>query len=334
MTDSQPPKKTPARRTPAKPAEAKTPTTRSTTAKTTAAKAPAAKAPAAKTPTAKAPAAKSTAATTTAAKTTAAKAPAAKPAASRTRAAKPATDAATTAPAAAFAPVEPTVATAVAPAAATAPAGWYPVSAGSSTQRYWDGQAWTEHVHDPAAAAAATAAATPAPHAHLRAPEGTSANTLWMWLTVGSMAISIVYWIVTAVYWSSLVNVNLDYEAATANQWADPLYIVSFVLGLVSTVALIVFPILDWAQLRKRGVPKPFHWAWSLFALPLGSPIVYVIGRSVVAKRRTGGGLAPLWVFIALQIIAWIVALIAIVTIIVGIFTGFLSIFNDAGEIL
>jgi hypothetical protein len=68
----------------------------------------------------------------------------------------------------------------------------------------------------------------------------------------------------------------------------------------------VVFAALDWRELKANGVPRPFHWAWSLFILVVGSPAVYVIGRTVVAKRRTGIGMAPLWVYIGLQVLAWI----------------------------
>lgn len=34
-----------------------------------------------------------------------------------------------------------------APTAAHIPAGWFPDPAGGASQRYWDGRAWTEHVH-------------------------------------------------------------------------------------------------------------------------------------------------------------------------------------------
>ena len=61
----------------------------------------------------------------------------------------------------------------VPPAAATAPAGWYPVAAGSTQQRWWDGATWTEHVYDPA---------TAQPAGPLKAAEGTSPNTVWFWL--------------------------------------------------------------------------------------------------------------------------------------------------------
>jgi hypothetical protein len=218
----------------------------------------------------------------------------------------------------------------VAPVTATAPAGWYQVSPGSTTQRYWDGSAWTEHIHDPAAAAAT---AQPA-HGYRVSPkalDGTSATTVWFWLTVGSFAISIAYWIVTQIYFQSQIASN---ESQGSPASTDTLFNVSILLGLVSVAAFIVFPILDWLALRKRGVPKPFNWAWSLFAILLSSPIVYVIGRTVVTKRRTGRGLAPLWVFIALQVITFIIAIVVLVTISIAILDGLGDLLSDAGEVL
>ena len=58
-------------------------------------------------------------------------------------------------------------------------------------------------------------------------------------------------------------------------------------------------------ELKKRGVQQPFHWAFAFL-----TSIVYVIGRSVVVKRRTGGGLAPLWVYIVELILSFIIGII------------------------
>ena len=58
------------------------------------------------------------------------------------------------------------------------PAGWYPNPDNAQQQRYWNGEQWTEHIHDPHAATtqhtqaqpeAQTAATTPLPSAHTAA---------------------------------------------------------------------------------------------------------------------------------------------------------------------
>ena len=317
--------KTPAANTPAaKAPTSKAPVAGTTAAKTTAANTTTAKTPAAKTPATKTPAAKAPAAATTAAATTA-EAPAKAVPARRTRTAAPKAPAETAAtPAATAAPVEPAPATA-APAAATAPAGWYPVEAGSPKQRYWDGNVWTEHFHDPSMPAAASAAAAsaapgsigyaPAPVARVRpvAPEGTSPNTVWGWLTALSPLLAIAQLIPTAIYFNALGNLGSNFTDAFAAANTSVAYYLSLVLGLVVFVAYILFPLLDWLALRKRGVPAPFHWAWSLTSIVVSSPIVYVIGRTVVARRRTGKGLAPLWVFIAVQVVEWIIGAVVLV---------------------
>ena len=61
-------------------------------------------------------------------------------------------------------------------------------------------------------------------------------------------------------------------------------------IGLVSWVfvgAAILFSWLDWRELRRRGVPVPFHWAWALLALAGAGLAVYVIGRTVVLLSTT-----------------------------------------------
>lgn len=304
MTDSQTPKTTPAAKaTPAR--------------KPAAAKAPAAKTAAVKPPVVKAAAVKSAAAKTPAAPATAA---ARKPATRKT----PST-AAPVADVTSFAPVEPAAAVA---APATAPAGWYQVSPDSATQRYWDGTAWTEHISNPAAptspASVAVAPATARPAAE-KAPDGTNPNTIWFWLTSVSLVIAIASDIASLGYINALasIGVNSDYISELAKANSSPAYWISVLLGLLAGAAFILFPILDWLALRKRGVPSPFSWAWSLFSLVLSSPIVYVIGRSVVVKRRTGKGLAPLWVFVALQVVTWIVGVVLIVLLIVALTSEF-----------
>jgi hypothetical protein len=270
-------------------------------------------------------AAKAPTAKPSAAKAPAAKAPAAKTAAAKAAPAKAAPAKAAPAKAASVPPIVPAPVI-VTPAAATAPAGWYPVP-GSTQQRYWDGAAWTEHIHDPASAQ------VPAQRqGQPKAPDGTSPTTPWIWLTVGSLVISIVGYVFLGGFLSTFANLYANTGTAFSQLYSDPEYIAYTAIGWVAIAAAILFPILDWRALEKRGVPKPFHWAFSLFVLILGTPIVYVIGRTVVVRRRTGKGLAPLWVFIALQIICWIVFVVVIVIFIAALATEFATVFNDSNE--
>jgi hypothetical protein len=175
------------------------------------------------------------------------------------------------------------------------PPGWYPDQNAPGQQRWWDGTQWTEHVQSPYAAAAAAAA--------LRAPEGTKTGTVWIWLIVLIPLLSIatfflIDWaaFIDSVIASTLSGPSGGYPASLA-LYSSPGYIISQLLSFVIYGLTVVFAVLDVRELRKRGVPQPFHWAFAFL-----SSIVYVIGRSVVVKRRTGGGLAPLWVYIAITI--------------------------------
>ena len=72
-------------------------------------------------------------------------------------------------------------------------------------------------------------------------------------------------------------------------------YWVAVVLSPLVWIAGIVFSYLDWARLNAVGVERPFHWAWAFL-----TPLVYVIGRSVIVRRVAAPrGLVPIWVLLA-----------------------------------
>jgi hypothetical protein len=68
-----------------------------------------------------------------------------------------------------------------------------------------------------------------------------------------------------------------------------PIFI--WLLGGAGTVVLAFF---DWDALSRAGVTRPLHWAWSFFTIANLS-LVYVIGRSIVAKRNRAGKYGPAW---------------------------------------
>jgi Protein of unknown function (DUF2510) len=352
VTDTTPadppaPKRTPATRTPAaaKAPAAETPAAKTPAAKTPAARTAPAKAPAAKTPVTKARAVKAPAANTPAVKTPAVEVPAVKAPAGKAPAVKaPAAKApavkvtATQAtPKATVAPIEQAPATVAAPAAA-APAGWYPVAAGSSQQRWWDGARWTEHVYGPPAPTIPVATAPAAAVAGvepLRAPAGVRPGTVWFWLlAVGVPVLTLLDLIPTSIYLSQVIGGDTTDPTAAASALFSPAYLLVLLSGWFIYAVSIVFGLLDWRELKARGVPKPFHWAWGFFVLVVGWPAVYVIGRSIVARRRTGAGLAPLWVFIALEVVTFIVGLVIVVSAVIQLISLLGDALSVAGNVL
>jgi hypothetical protein len=183
--------------------------------------------------------------------------------------------------------------------AASAPAGWYPVSAGSTQQRWWDGTAWTQHIYDPAAVAQV---------GPLKAPEGTNPSTVWFWLiAVGAPLLQLVSVLLEGVWFSSLAGGELADPAAIVAAEASPSYLGLILLSWGGYALFVVGAALDYRALRAKGVPRPFHWAWAFLSI-----IVYAIGRSLVARRRTGTGMTPLWVYIGLSVVVIVIGTVVI----------------------
>ena len=195
----------------------------------------------------------------------------------------------------------------------TTPEGWYPDPSGAPKSRWWDGTAWTEHYHDPSAPVDASPAAVGS--ATIAAPAtstGSGPYTLWLWIIIGLLAVSFL----------SLVTFDFQgYVLASAYSVNDPFAIftpgyflmlgVSFI-AYWGTVALAFF---DHKELKARGIVSPFHWAFAFI-----SSLVYLVGRSIVLKRRIGSGMLPLWVSVGyvvacvIVVIVWVVSTIALIT--------------------
>lgn len=187
------------------------------------------------------------------------------------------------------------------------PPGWYPDGRDIGGQRWWDGTGWTEHVQQPYQAGGTIP----------RAPEGTSPNTPHIWWIVGVFAAQL---IVSAIYlatidWSGYMramSTMSDSFADISGAYSfvfNPAYfavLAASLFGWAGTIALAYF---DSKALASRGIERPFHWALSF--IPSYGAMVYVIGRSVVVKRRTGTGLGPLWAFIAVFVLGIVVTTVA-----------------------
>ncbi len=210
-------------------------------------------------------------------------------------------------------------------------AGWYPDPDGSARSRWWNGVAWTDDYSDYQAPEATTSPAGPvgampqvSPYsstssATLSAPAGTPWNTVWIWLVVFVPYVSIVS--LFLVDWRGMLDFSaMTNESAMMMTMFSPGYFVAIILGWITYGLSVWFCYLDWRELERRSVPRPFHWAFGFL-----SSAVYPIGRSVVVKRRTGHGVSPMWVSIALMVLSFILSIAFSVYLVTVIFDQAMS---------
>ncbi len=93
--------------------------------------------------------------------------------------------------------------------------------------------------------------------------------------------------------------------AAELALFFNPWFLVLMVIGWGTSALYVWFAFLDARELERRGFAAPFPWLWSLL-----SPLVYVIGRHAVIRRRGGKGAAPLIVTIAIQIAVFVATMV------------------------
>lgn len=184
--------------------------------------------------------------------------------------------------------------------------GWYPDPNDAGQQRWWDGAQWTGHV-------AGRSAQQPA----LTAPAGTDWRTPWIWLVLILPLLPILP--ALFIDWSALFRIDPDtLEPDPATQFAilgSPAYWLSVLGGWVAYGLAVVFAYLDWKELRRRGVPSPFHWAWTFL-----SSYVYGIGRGVVVQRRTGSGIVVTWAAIAILALGLVLGVVISVLAVAAVF--------------
>ena len=174
------------------------------------------------------------------------------------------------------------------------PAGWYPDPSGSPRQRWWDGTQWTENYHDALAAAQVAGGA-------LKAPAGVPIYTPFSWGLVVLMFLSL--FTLFIIDWPSYIATSVNPDTA-ASALFSPSYLLAVGLGWVLYAAHVVLAFLDYRTLNRAGVPRPFHWAFTFLSLT-----VYLIGRGVVMRRRTGEGFATVWITIIYLILSFVVTI-------------------------
>lgn len=200
-----------------------------------------------------------------------------------------------------------------------APAGWYADPGEPGQLRWWDGAEWAPDTVAPAGDAASDsedvpaeevtaepaekpASERPAPAREAAAPDRpVRAGTVWVWLAiVASVFPFCSALLVDAVTGARLVGyfvLPAGFDPGPGPWVIAGLVLLTWVNGM-SLAASVLFAWLDARALRRRGIERPFGWGWAVlvFVATLG---VYVVGRTVVVRRRTGRGWAPLWGWLA-----------------------------------
>lgn len=219
------------------------------------------------------------------------------------------------------------------PTTPSPPAGWYPDPAGSPRSRWFDGTQWTDHYAPPPV----TAPQVPqppqpnfAPQAPqqpygqqvygqqqayaaapvLRAPEGTRPNNGFIWFYSSLLVLPIITFAafdLSGVMRSSVTETmaNPTNPFAAYGAILTPGYTVLLFASFLYYASSVVFAFRDYRAQLAAGIPRPFHWAWTFL-----NSLVYIIGRTVVVKRRTGGGLGPLWLYLGLYLLYIVVVTI------------------------
>lgn len=167
--------------------------------------------------------------------------------------------------------------------------GWY-IDPESGRRRWWNGIAWATRADESRTLSAATVGLVRQPA--LSMSTGVSPWPVWGIVLLPLVGAAPLLLLDLKDYARAVLAATVAHAVAPP----PPGFVAAQLLGLVTFVAAIVLAYLDRRILIRRGVVRPFHWAWSVV------PLVYLIGRAVVLKRRVGRGSAPVWFYLLLSV--------------------------------
>ena len=192
--------------------------------------------------------------------------------------------------------------------AAAVPAGWYADSTTPGLMRWWDGTAWTDHT---AAGAPAAPYGSVGQRPLLPADRPVYSPFIWLIVLLPLISLALLF------AW----HPDLRYVAGPSGaRTIDPLSIYTpgyFAIGAVGWLIYglsVFFAFRDVVWLKRQGVVRPFHWAWTFLYAP-----VYVFGRSSIAhKVAAPRGRATMWAMIAVMVIGFVTGIAWTVTLTAG----------------
>jgi hypothetical protein len=179
-------------------------------------------------------------------------------------------------------------------------AGWYTDYENPTRLRWWDGTRWTEHISEPVVAPQYVAPA------RNTVPSTTPVYNAFIWIIVLIPLVSL--GLLLTINFRDLALQSLSGSpTASLSIYSNPGYLASQLGSFAIYGVTVLLAYFDWRKLGRDGFERPFHWAWSFL-----SAIVYVIGRSVVAHRRSGRGYVVLWVYIGVTVLSFIVSIVVV----------------------
>ncbi len=185
-----------------------------------------------------------------------------------------------------------------------APAGWYADPAGTGRLRWWNGTAWTDQYSTPnqQGAYAGPYGVNPYAQAPFQRPHISRETPVYNALIWAITLLPLLSTILLLFWNPELRFITLGrQQTRTLDPWSlfTPAYFMLVLTGLLAYAASVLLAYFDSERLKRAGVVRPFHWAWSFL-----SSAVYVIGRSViVSKVARGRGLVPIWVLIGVVVL-------------------------------
>jgi len=181
-----------------------------------------------------------------------------------------------------------------APNGSTTPAGWYPDPSFPQQMRWWDGVQWTPHL--------APAGQQFMPLQRVLISNQTPVYNPFIWALVLLPLVSLLL----VLTWQPEFRTITTRQGTTT---IDPMSMYTPGYFLLQASGLIVYGVsvlmayLDHRRLARSGVVRPFHWAWCFL-----SPVVYVIGRTVIVRKvAPGRGMGPVWALIGMVVLSLIV---------------------------
>jgi Protein of unknown function (DUF2510) len=169
----------------------------------------------------------------------------------------------------------------------------------------------------------------PAPQVFPPAPAGAKVINWYLWAVIFLPVITLIVFLATFNSYAPTIEkylTEIQRESLNPNRGAVPAfaypawYWLTQLLSFVVYLGMVLLAWFDTRRLAAVGVARPFHWAWAFL-----TPIVYVIGRSIVVRRRSGHGLWPIWVLAAF----YVFYLIVVFAVYIGTFAGVIEKFSS-----